>query len=111
MFGENKFNFLGRFVSIVSQSIDDQSYKDLALTRLGNAYEDLAWLAKVSVNENYQSALDKFEEAIKERPDLPDPWVGRGRCFYKREADSRQTGKGYMNNAWHRVTVICSDRD
>ncbi len=82
-----------------AQRIDARSYKDWALTRLGNAYEDLAWLAKVSVNENYERAIEAFTEAIGERPDLPDPYVGRGRCYYKREAESRQAGKGYVDKA------------
>jgi len=83
-----------------AQQIDQESYGELAATRLGNAYEDLAWLAKVSIGENYDLAIDAFSTAIEKRSDQAGRWFDRGRCYFKREADSRQTGKGYMDKAF-----------
>jgi serine/threonine protein kinase len=87
-----------------AQKIDDTSWSDYAFTRLGNAYEDLAWRAKVSVNDNYEAAIEEFSKAISKRRDLPGPWRDLGRCYFKREAESGQVDHGYMDIAFKNLS-------
>jgi hypothetical protein len=86
-----------------AQKIDLDSYRDMALTRLGNAYEDLAWLNKKQdmavVTANYDKAIESFSEAIDERSDLAAPRVDLGRCYYKRQAESGDTSQDFMSKA------------
>lgn len=76
-------------------------YKHYANIILGNACEDLAWLAEAGgekqINENYERAIAAFEKVAETDPVLGN--MNLGRCYYKREADSRQVGKGYLDKA------------
>lgn len=70
----------------------DNLYADYAWLTLGNAHEDLAWLAKLDVNKNYDEATKAFTEAKRIAPDPARALANLGRCYYKREADSYQPG-------------------
>jgi len=82
--------------------VDTTAYRNRAYSTLGNAYEDLAWLVrrndKKVISQYYDLALEQFTKAIDEPTGRlrPESWINRGRCYYKREADSHQTDQGYM---------------
>lgn len=76
-------------------------YEDYANIILGNAYEDLAWWAKVGtekeINDNYDLAISAFKNVAQTNVALGN--MNLGRCLYKREVDSRQVGHGYLTEA------------
>lgn len=78
-------------------NIEGLAYRDYAHATLGNAHEDLAWLAKENIDANYDAAIAAFNDVIHGSPDLGN--MSLGRCYYKREVDSNQTGKGYLDKA------------
>ena len=75
----------------------DQLLADRAWLTLGDAHEDLAWLARVDVDQNYEAAIKAFGEAKRVAPDPARALASLGRCYYRREADSHQPG--YMDLA------------
>ncbi len=84
--------------------IDTNSFGYQVYTGLGNIYEDLAWLPRGSerqeVTDYYDKAVEYFQKAIRAAPaGLPGPQVDLGRCCYKREVDSGETGRGYLMRA------------
>ncbi|MCC7087324.1 MAG: serine/threonine protein kinase [Pirellulales bacterium] len=87
-----KRSHLEQAVAVAEEAValeKDQAYPDYAYTALGNALEDLAWIANVEPEKNYQAAIDAFAAAIESNPASPDPWIGRARCYYKAIADSK----------------------
>ncbi len=61
---------------------------DYPYLALGNAYEDLAWLAEKDPKENYKRAIDNFREAAKLNPLLAQPYCSIGRCYYRALVDT-----------------------
>src|SRR5262249_49324355 len=59
----------------------DNAYYDSFLGKLGDVYEDRAWM--LGELANYKNALDAFQLA-REKQDLPRYQIGRCRCFVKR---------------------------
>ncbi|HND53765.1 MAG TPA: hypothetical protein PLV92_15255, partial [Pirellulaceae bacterium] len=80
---------LKRQAELLSRARDDAdaatklvtAYRDQAYRALGNAEEDLAWIAKQA--DHWRPAVDAFSSAIEQREDLPFAWMDRGRCYYK----------------------------
>ena len=64
------------------------AYPDYPYLTLGNAYEDLAWLVRDDVEDNYKEAINSFLLAQKETYRDAQAWYGLGRCYYKIVADS-----------------------
>ena len=86
----------------------DNLYVDYAWLTLGNAYEDLASLAKRDVNKNYDEAIKAFNQAKRTAPDPARALTNLGRCYYKREADSHQPG--YIDLAEKELTEAIAAR-
>lgn len=54
---------------------------DYPYLALGNAYEDLAWLAEVDPEKNYLEAINAFREAAKQRLYPAQASTSIGRCY------------------------------
>jgi uncharacterized protein (DUF2267 family) len=62
----------------------DTVYNDFAYESLGNALEDLAWLAGKDVKKNYDAAAAAFTEALRlSNQSNARHWFGRGRTYFK----------------------------
>ena len=87
-----KKELLEKSIKNAQQAVEiekDKAYPDYAYTALGNAFEDIAWLAGEEPEKNYLAAIDAFEQAINKNPSAPDPLIGRARCFYKALSDTK----------------------
>ena len=71
----------------------DHLFADEAWLTLGNAHEDLAWLVKIDVDQNYDAATKAFGEAKRIALDPAPALASLGHCYYgeKPTAISRAT--------------------
>lgn len=85
--------------ALKATKIDGQQYPEYAYEVLGNATEDLAWLAKEE--EKWEESYKAFSRAIELRPIIPKYYVNRARLNYKRVTSGGQVKENgdYLEDA------------
>ncbi len=92
--GEKQTEYLNLAVQYAQRAEQLESrYPDYVHLALGNAYEDLAWLAEKDSPENYCRSIHAFSTALKLYPLSAQALCNRGRCQYRYAADTRLDAK------------------